>query len=181
MWLATRPAALEAEGVFRAVAIAEVAECDLLRPARDPKKTPDDAALDLIEAGFGSPAVETLLAVTYDAAVNGGRLSLPELVRLVSENPARIFGLYPRKVALVPGSDADLVLCDPQRVVRLSADTLHSSARYTLYEGRECLGAPRPVMQRGRLLVREGELVGGMASGEFLPTGPFDVFLDRAA
>ena len=248
-WSATRPPALEAEAVNRAITLAEVAGCDLfiahvtcaraldvVRRARSagarvvaetcphyltltaelvaelgplakvgpplrtrpdiaalwqglrdgslsaigsdhaPKKTPPDATGGVFEAGFGAPAVETLLPVVYDEAINHGRLGLTELVRVVSENPARIFGLYPRKGALEVGSDADLVLWNPDTPWRVAAERQHCNAGYSLFEGRECLGAPELVLQRGQVLVRDGELVANdEIRGEFLPSGTIDV------
>jgi len=102
--------------------------------------------------------------------VNEGRLDLCTLVRALSEAPARIFGLFPRKGILQKGSDADLVLFDPFRKHRISRETQHSNAPYTLYEGLECLGAPEMVMQRGEIVVEGGELKSRKGRGNFLPT-----------
>ena len=103
-----------------------------------------------------------MLTVTYDAGVNGGRISLPRLVQ-VMETPAKLFGLYPRKGTLAAGSDADLVIWDPTRVHTLSAATQHSGCDYTLYEGRQVTGAPVLTMQRGAAMVEDGKLVASRA------------------
>jgi dihydropyrimidinase len=124
---------------------------------------------DIFRAPYGLPGVETLLPVVYDEGVSHGRTNLCRLVQLTSENPARIFGLYPRKGILAPGSDADLVLFDPMKAHRITAETLHLNADYTLHEGRHCLGMPVLTMQRGQILVENGELKGRPGSGNYLP------------
>ena len=130
------------------------------------KKTDDD----FFEAPFGSPSSETMLSVTYQRGVNEGRLDLCTLVRTMSETPARIFGLFPRKGILKEGSDADLVIFDPAREHTISQSTQHSNASYTLYEGFECLGSPSLVMQRGEVLIEAQEWKGTKGGGTFLPT-----------
>jgi dihydropyrimidinase len=122
------------------------------------------------EAPYGSPQSETMLTVTYDEGVNKGRIKLNRLVQLFSENPAKIFGLYPKKGCIQKGSDADLVVFDPNRRHTLSQSAQHSGAPYTLYEGRRCLGKPILTMQRGKILVEDGELKGKPGEGKFLPT-----------
>ncbi|HEX9117776.1 MAG TPA: amidohydrolase family protein, partial [Anaerolineae bacterium] len=97
---------------------------------------------DFFSAAYGSPQIETMLPVVYDAGVNAGRLTLPRLVQVMSENPARIFGLYPRKGTIAPGADADIVLYDPNCVQTLVQAGQHSHANYTLYEGRQVTGKP---------------------------------------
>ena len=125
---------------------------------------------DFFEAPFGSPSCETLFTVTYQRGVNEGRLDLCTLVRALSETPARIFGLYPRKGVLQKGSDADLVVFDPSRKQKINRRTQHSNATYTLYEGFECLGTPAMVMQRGEVVVEGEELRGKSGKGNFLAT-----------
>ena len=122
------------------------------------------------EAPYGSPQAETMLTITYDEGVNTGRIGLSRLVQVLSENPARIFGLYPRKGVLREGSDADLVLFDPRRVQRIGHRTQHSGAPYTLYEGRRCVGMVMLTMQRGKILVEDGEMMGRPGQGKFLRT-----------
>jgi dihydropyrimidinase len=122
------------------------------------------------EAAFGSAQAETLLSVTFDEGINSGWIGPCQLVRLVSENPAKIFGLYPKKGAIQKGSDADLVLFDPSQIREIRQKTLHSGAPYTLYEGKRCLGTPLLTMQRGKVLVEQGEMKGKPGQGKFLPT-----------
>ena len=122
------------------------------------------------EAPYGSPQAETMLTVTYDEGVNTGRIGPCRLVQLLCENPAKIFGLYPRKGTIQKGSDADMVLFDPNQAITLQAENQHSGARYTLYEGRTCLGRPSVVMQRGKIVIENGELKGKFGEATFLPT-----------
>lgn len=125
---------------------------------------------DFFRAAYGSPAIETMLTVAYDAGVNGGKISLPRLVQVMCETPARLFGLYPRKGTLVPGSDADLVVWDPNRVHTITAATQHSGADYTLYEGRQVTGKPVLTMQRGAVIVEDGKLLATPGRAHFLAT-----------
>ena len=108
--------------------------------------------------------------VTYDEGVNGGRIGLCKLVQLLSENPAKIFGLYPQKGTIKKGSDADLVLFDPSQVITLGVENQHSGAGYTVYEGRRCLGRPVLTMQRGMIVVENGELKQSPGQAKFLAT-----------
>ena len=238
---ASRPAALEEEGVFRTIRLAEVVGCRVyiphvtaarvLRPIRQAQQeglpvhaetcpqyfsltqeiierrgalakigppirsAEDNQALwgglrdgtisvvasdhapkakdvngDFLVQGFGSPQVETLLPVTYDAGVNRGHIGVVRLVQVLCENPARIFGLYPQKGTIAVGSDADLVVFDPTREFVIRADNQHSNAGYTLYEGRSVLGWPEVSFQRGRRILWQGEIVAPPGQGRFLPT-----------
>jgi len=130
-------------------------------------KTRDD---DFFEAAYGSPSTETMFPVVYDAGVNGGRLSLIRLAQVMSENPARIFGLYPQKGTLQVGSDADLAIVDPTLSHTIRQETQHSHASYTLYEGRDCLGKVTFSMQRGATILEDGVLHVSKGHGKFLHT-----------
>jgi len=125
---------------------------------------------DFLSAPYGSPQAETMLTLAYHGGVNEGRISLPRLVQLTSENPARIFGLYPQKGTIQPGSDADLVLFDPAAEVRITNETQHSNATYTAYEGMTVCGAPVLSMQRGEILLEKGEILLRSGRGRFLRT-----------
>jgi dihydropyrimidinase len=127
---------------------------------------------DFLEQGFGSPQMETLLPLVYDGGVNRGRISLVRLVQVLCENPARIFGLYPHKGTLAAGSDADLVVFDPNREFTIRAENQHSKAGYTLYEGRSVLGWPEMSYQRGRRVLWQGQVVVDPGAARFLPTSP---------
>jgi dihydropyrimidinase len=125
---------------------------------------------DFLEQPFGSPQVETLLPLTYDGGVNRGRISVVRLVQVLCENPARIFGLYPRKGTITVGSDADMVVFDPTREFTIRAENQHTRAEYTLYEGLKMLGWPEMSFQRGQRVLWQGEVVAQAGRGRFLPT-----------
>jgi dihydropyrimidinase len=133
-----------------------------------PKKK--DAHGDFLAQGFGSPQIETLLPITWDEGVNGGHIGPVRLVQALSENPARIFGLYPQKGTIAPGSDADIVVFDPNRPVKLSDENQHTNVGYTLYAGRTVLGWPEMSFQRGQPVLWEGDIVAAPGCGRFLPT-----------
>ncbi len=123
----------------------------------------------ILDARFGAPGIEYLLPVTYSEGVAQGRISLGRMVQVLSENPAKIFGLWPRKGALVPGADADLVLFDPEERRICTGENGHSRSGYCLFEGRETVGAPTLVMQRGRVLMENNTLLGRAGDGCYLP------------
>jgi dihydropyrimidinase len=116
----------------------------------------------------GAPGIETRMSLVYDGGVRTGRISLNRFVELTSTSPARIFGLFPRKGTIAPGSDADLVVFDPQRTERLSVSTLHMKVDYSPYEGREITGVTETVVSRGRVIVDRGRFTGRAGSGAFL-------------
>jgi len=154
-----------------------LADGTLVTVASDHAPKAKKATDDFFEAAYGSPQIETMLTVMYHAGVNGGKISLPRLVQVMSETPARLFGLYPRKGTLAVGSDADLVIWDPTRRHTLSAATQHSAAGYTLYEGRQVTGAAVLTMQRGAVIVEDGRLVAQPGRAQFLPTDVSDLYL----
>ncbi len=123
---------------------------------------------DFTQIPGGLPGVETRMGLLYHYGVSAGRLSLSDWVRLTATNPARLFGLYPRKGTLVPGSDADVVIFDPERRKTLDADALHMRTDISPYAGWEVRGWPRHVLQRGRLVVEDGVFVGQPGDGEFI-------------
>ena len=117
----------------------------------------------------GIPGLETSLPLMITYGVLRGEISWPALVRMMSANPARLFGLYPRKGALLPGSDADVVVYDPRGTRRILAEEMHGVSGYTPYHGMEVAGRIRLTMVRGRIIVEEGELVGTPGWGVFVP------------
>src|SRR5204863_5161041 len=88
----------------------------------------------------GAPGIETRMSLVFDGGVRTGRISLNRFVELTSTSPAKIFGLFPRKGTIAPGSDADIVIFDPEKKVRLSAKTLHMKVDYKPYERRQVTG-----------------------------------------
>jgi dihydropyrimidinase len=124
---------------------------------------------DFFNAAYGSPQAETLLTVTYDGGVNRNQITLPRLVQALSENPARIFGLYPMKGRIAKGADADLVIFDPSARHTLTGKAQHTKAGYTLFEGRDCLGKPILTMQRGRIVLDGNKLIARPGDGKYIP------------
>jgi dihydropyrimidinase len=121
----------------------------------------------------GGPGLEDRLKMIHQFGVREGRISLNRMVELLSTNPARLFGLYPRKGTVAVGSDADLVVFDPEKPVTISASTHHSKADYSLYEGTQVTGAPEVVLLRGRVLVENDELVASPGIGQFVKRARF--------
>ena len=121
----------------------------------------------------GAPGIETRVALLFSEGVGRGRLTPQQFVRACAENPARLFGLYPRKGTVAVGSDADLVLYDPQREVTLSYATLHQQVDYCPFEGWTVRGWPRSVFLRGQLIVDNGDFVGARDGGRFVEAHPF--------
>ena len=93
------------------------------------------------------------MSLLFDAGVRAGRLSLERFVEVTSTAPARIFGLYPKKGTIAPGSDADLVVWDPERTLTISAATHHMKVDYNPYEGRQVTGVAETVLSRGTVVV----------------------------
>jgi dihydropyrimidinase len=116
----------------------------------------------------GAPGIETRMSLVYDGGVREGRITLNRFVELTSTSPAKIFGLFPRKGTIAPGSDADIVVFDPNRTITLSARTLHMKVDYNPYEGRRVTGAADTVLSRGRLVIENGKFVGRAGAGSFL-------------
>ena len=116
----------------------------------------------------GAPGIETRMSLVYDGGVRPGRISLNRFVELTSTSPAKIFGLFPRKGTIAPGSDADIVVFDPKRTFTLAAKTLHMKVDYNPYEGRQVTGAADTVLSRGKLVIENGKFVGRPGAGSFL-------------
>ena len=129
------------------------------------QKTAQD---DFAQTPGGLPGMETLLPLLHTFGVDGGRLTLPQLVALLSTNPAHIWGLWPRKGALLPGSDADLVIYDPAPEGVVAAESLHHLAGYTPYEGLRTRGRIKATISRGQVVYREGQFVGRKGRGRFM-------------
>ncbi len=123
----------------------------------------------------GAPGIETRMSLLFDGGVVGKRISLNRFVELTSTSPAKIFGLFPRKGTIAPGSDADIVIFDPKKKHTLSAKTHHMKVDYNPYEGREVTGAAETVLSRGRVIVENGEFVGKAGAGGFLKRSPRSV------
>jgi dihydropyrimidinase len=120
----------------------------------------------------GAPGIETRMSLLFDGGVVGKRISLNRFVELTSTSPAKIFGLFPRKGTIAPGSDADIVIFDPKKKHTLSAKTHHMKVDYNPYEGREVTGAAETVLSRGRVIIENGNFVGKAGAGGFLKRSP---------
>jgi len=116
----------------------------------------------------GIPGVETRLALLFSEGVGKGRIDLPRFVELTAANPARIYGLYPRKGTIAVGADADIAIWDPEREVRITNSLLHHNVDYTPYEGMNVRGWPETVLSRGEIIVQGGGFVGNAGRGRFL-------------
>ena len=117
----------------------------------------------------GVPGIELRLPLLFSEGVNGGRIDLNRFVALSSTNAARLYGLYPRKGTIAVGSDADIVIWDPNKETTVRYELLHDNVGYTPYEGRRLRGWPEIVISRGRVVVEHGKLNAARGSGEFLP------------
>lgn len=120
----------------------------------------------------GVPGIENRVPLLYTHGVAQGRLSLERFVEVASTAPARIFGLYPRKGAIIEGADADLVVFDPDWDGHISASTHAMNVDYSAYEGWPVKGRADIVTVRGRLAVQGGEFVGEIGRGRFVPRKP---------
>ncbi|HCF85903.1 MAG TPA: dihydropyrimidinase [Ktedonobacter sp.] len=127
---------------------------------------------DFTKIPNGLPGVEHRVMLLYES-VRTGKLALQHFVDLVATTPARLFGLYPRKGTIAPGSDADLVIWNPERSMTISAATQHQRVDYTPYEGMQVQGVPDTVLLRGQTIVQNGEYVGGKGGGKYLPRATF--------
>jgi len=121
----------------------------------------------------GGPGLENRLQMIHEFGVRARRISLNRMVELLSTNPAKLFGLYPRKGTIAVGSDADIVVFDPEQTVTISAATHHSKSDYNLFEGTEVTGVPEVVLLRGQVLVEDGELVASPGVGQFVARAKF--------
>ncbi|HWK63678.1 MAG TPA: dihydropyrimidinase [Rhizobiaceae bacterium] len=128
---------------------------------------------DFTKIPNGAPGIEERLIMTYQG-VNEGHLSLSRFVDIVSTSPARIFGLLPRKGSISVGSDADIVLWDPEATMTITHSALHQNVDYTLYEGKTVRGLPRTVFLRGQMIVENRTFAGAPRQGRFIARkGPF--------
>ncbi|WP_299372986.1 dihydropyrimidinase [uncultured Kiloniella sp.] len=119
----------------------------------------------------GIPGVETRLPILFSEGVSKGRISIERFVALTSSNPARLYGLYPKKGTLAIGSDADITLWDDRREVTIRQDDLHHGSDYTPYEGMVVKGWPVRTILRGKTIMVEGKVSDEKASGQHLRRG----------
>jgi dihydropyrimidinase len=122
----------------------------------------------------GLPGVEDRVDLLHDGGVVGGKLTRERWVEVISTAPAKLFGMYPKKGAIAVGSDADLVVYDPNRKRTISAKTHHMDVDYSCYEGREVQGTAEIVFSRGTIVVRDGKFAGTQGHGQFIKRAPAD-------
>ncbi len=121
----------------------------------------------------GGPGIENRLSLIYNAGVHGGRINDNQFVNLIATQPAKIFGLFPRKGTIAIGSDADLVIFDPNREFEISASTHLMHIDYNMYEGMRVRGSANEVLLRGKPIVRERKYVGQPGDGQYIPRQRF--------
>jgi len=126
---------------------------------------------DFSKVPTGLPGVETRIPLLHHFGVRGGHISLNRLVELTSTNPAKLFGLYPKKGEIAPGSDGDLVIFDPAKEFTISAETLVTNCDFSPYEGWTVEGWTDTVLLRGDVIVQDGKFVGKPGQGRFLKRG----------
>lgn len=127
---------------------------------------------DFTETPGGLPGVETLLPLMFTYGVADDRLTLPQLVELLAANPARLWGLWPKKGSLQPGSDADIVVYDPAPEAEIEAEAYHYEAGYTPYKGMAVQGEVRATISRGEIVYQEGRFSGREGRGRFVSREP---------
>ncbi len=130
---------------------------------------------DFTKIPNGLPAVGDRLPILWTYGVRAGRISANQFVALTAANPAKIFGLYPRKGALLPGSDADIVIWDAEKRVQYGAAHSHHRTDYNLFEGWEVVGMPEKVFLRGKLIVDGETWLGKRGQGQFLRRNPGEI------
>ena len=128
---------------------------------------------DFSKIPSGAPGVETRMGLLYTYGVRTGKLTINEFVALTSTNAAKLFGLFPRKGTIAPGSDADLVVWDPRASSTITVETLHQQVDYTPYEGFNQLGKVNHVFLRGQQVVKDGQLQVPGPTGIYLARKPF--------
>lgn len=130
---------------------------------------------DFTKIPNGLPGIQDRMPVLWTTGVRAGKISANQFVAYTSTNPAKIFGLYPRKGALLEGSDADVVIWDPEKKVKYGVAVSHQRTDYNLYEGWDLTGCPEKVFLRGKLIVDGEEWKGKRGMGQFLKRGEGEV------
>jgi dihydropyrimidinase len=130
------------------------------------------AHTDFTQTPGGLPGIETLLPLMASYGVASQRFDWPDLVRLLSANPARIFGLYPTKGTLIPGADADVTIYNPNDRHTLTASDLHGLTGYTPFEGFTLQGRVKVTISRGQVVYQDKEFKGQSGHGRFVARQP---------
>lgn len=116
----------------------------------------------------GMPGLELRMPLMFDRGVNAGKISINKFVEVTATNPAKIFGMYPQKGTIEVGSDADLIIFDPEIKKTITHDMLHENVDYTPYEGFKITGYPIMTLSRGEIIAKDGEFIGKKGRGKFI-------------
>lgn len=133
-----------------------------------------DPSLSAAELRQGMAELETLMPMLWSLGVATGRISVSRFVEMTSANAAKIFGMYPRKGCIAPGSDADLVLWDPTESRVIDGSDMHSNADYSPYDGWDITGWPALTLLRGRIVAEGAAVVASPGDGRLVPRSPFE-------
>jgi dihydropyrimidinase len=137
-----------------------------------PSAQKDIGKEDFTRIPNGVPGTEAIIPILYSEGVRKGRITPFDMVRVTSSGPARNFGLYPRKGSLMVGSDADLVVIDPKKRVKMTAEALHTKIDYSIYDHIATEGYPVLTVSRGEVIMEDGQFTGRKGRGKFLVRGP---------
>jgi dihydropyrimidinase len=133
------------------------------------ERNPDGSIVpDYTKVINGTCGLEERLALLIGTGINTGRMTWNKLTEITSQNPAKVFGMYPQKGTIYLGSDADLVIIDPDKEEVISVNTLHYGLDYSIYDGIKVKGWPVMTIRRGDILVENGEFIGERGSGKFI-------------
>ena len=128
---------------------------------------------DFTKIPNGGPGVEHRMSLIYNGGVTAGKIGLNRFVELTSTSAAKLFGLFPRKGTLAVGSDADIVIFDPNEEMTITAAAHHMNVDYSAYEGMKVKGVTKTVLSRGRVVIDDGKYVGKPGDGQFIKRGAF--------
>ena len=169
-WLKFAPTVRDPENVAQMWRELELGHVDIISTDHCPYPKEEKAAGldDIWKAPYGIPGIETTVRLMLNG-VNQGKVSLERVVQALSETPAKLYGLYPRKGTLLPGADADILLVDMSAREVLSNDTVVSKCKWTPYDGMEVQGKVVMTLVRGAVVAENGRPVGEPGYGQFIP------------
>ncbi|MCX7372439.1 MAG: dihydropyrimidinase [Alphaproteobacteria bacterium] len=134
---------------------------------------------DFSQIPNGIPGLAARMPLVFSEGVSKGRIGIEDFVRLTSTNPAKLMGLYPKKGVIQPGSDADLVLWDPRKQVRITNALMQHVVDNTPFEGMEVTGWPFMTIRRGEVVMRDGQVQAEPGTGRYLPRAAYDMVRPR--